>query len=147
MRTHHTRRTLRGTTGIAAALLLAGSLAGCSGDSGSVEAFCGVIAEHKTDYVDAMKTATDAADPVSGLLGAISAMGNLTVMWAELAEAAPADIRAEVETVSDSWADTQDAAASGDFLGAVSGTLLNSQPMESVDAYVVENCGPEFKMF
>lgn len=130
----------------AAPLLLAVTLTGCSSAGGSVEEFCGVVADHKTEYVDAMGAA-GTSDLFSGLVGAVSAIGNLKVMWADLADAAPAEIRSEVEAVESAWADMESAAASGDIAGALTGSLLNMKPIESVDAYVVENCGPEYKMF
>ena len=57
-----------------------------------------------------MSEANAATDPLGGLVEMVSALGDLSQMWEEAADAAPEEIRIDVEAVRDAWAEQRDAA-------------------------------------
>lgn len=138
------RASFRLIAGGAALSLIAGVTA-CAAPR-SLEAYCGVIEEHKDRYLGAMSEVNAAADPLSGLAGMVSALGDLSRMWEEAADAAPEEIRTDVEAVRDAWAEQFDAAEqmadnplAGLAAGLVSG-LANAGAVQRVDEYTALNC-------
>lgn len=124
-------------------LLLTGmmmiTLAGCGGsEARSVEAYCKTMAKHRDQYLAAMSNTGDLA----GILGAAGAIGDLKIMWDEMAKVAPNEIRSDTEAVRDSWKKAEEAAISGDFQTLLGNALFNSGPIERVDAYIIANCDP-----
>lgn len=107
---------------------------------------------HKDRYLQA----TDAAlgevqrGDGAGLLLAgsaqmVTALGDLQVMWKDLAEVAPDDIRSDVEVIRDATEEQLEAAGSGgDTLSMLSSGLLsgltNAGSYQRVDAFVREHC-------
>ncbi|WP_409048286.1 hypothetical protein AB2L57_05840 [Microbacterium sp. HA-8] len=120
----------------------AGCLTACSGSTRSVEAFCSTMEEHKQAYLGQMEAAQGAG--IDGLLTAISAVGDLKLMWKELAEVAPSDIQTDVEAVSEAWQKQEDNAGAGNWMASITTALLNSGSMSRVDAYVRENCDGDY---
>lgn len=118
-------------------ILATASLTACS--QRSTEAFCSTMEEHKTRYLEAWSQASGEG-AVAGLVGGASAVGDLKIMWDELAEVAPDEIRPDAEAVRDAWKQQEDAAKNGDWMGAVAGGLMNSGSMSRVDQYARENC-------
>lgn len=120
-------------------LLLTVLLTGCvGGEERSLEAYCNTMAKHRDSYLTAMNNTGD----LTGLLGAAGAIGDLKIMWQEMADVAPNDIRVDTEAVRDSWIKAEDAAISGDFQALLGTALFNSGPIERVDAYIIANCDP-----
>ena len=113
-------------------LILTG--AGCA-NSRSTAAYCAAMEKHKSRYLSAMDTAT-AAGGLGSLVQAAGAVGDLKVMWKDMAEAAPDDIRSDTEAVRDAWAKQEEAALSGNWKASLGGALANSGSMARVDAYV-----------
>lgn len=143
--------SVRGAGAAVAAVLV---LISACGSGRSVEAYCSVLEEHKTQYLERFDEANEQlADEtlegfVSGLAGGMGAIGDLQQMWEELAEVAPEEIRADVETVRDNYADQLDLAeeSATDPLAALGsalmGGLLSSGSWSRVDEWTAENCGP-----
>ena len=121
-------------------MLMAG-LTGCA-PARSVSAFCSTMEEHKAAYLGQMEAAQGAG--VSGLITAVSAVGDLKLMWKELADVAPSDIQGDVEAVSEAWQKQEDNAGAGDWMSAIATALFNSGSMSRVDAYVRENCDGDY---
>lgn len=113
------------------------TLTGCS-TGRSVEAFCNTMEKHKRAYLEQMGKAQGAG--LDGLLKTAGAIGDIKIMWKELAKVAPEDIRADVESVSETWQKQEDRAASGDWFGSIATGLLGSGSLSRVDSYVRENC-------
>lgn len=135
---------MRGIALVTVLVSSAAALAACSGSSRSVEAFCSTMYEHKDRYLEQMGVAQ--AGGVGGLITAISAVGDLKIMWKELADVAPDDIQADVESVSEAWQQQEDNAGSMDWMAILSTGLLNSGSMSRVDTYVRENCDGDFSV-
>ena len=127
------RRFAASAAGLASAAMV---LAACSGTTRSVDSFCSVLDEHKTQYLEQMDAAS--GQGLAGIATAIGAIGDLKLMWKDLAEVAPADIQTDVEAVRDAWAKQEDDA--GDWQKVLTTALLNSGSMSRVDAYIRENC-------
>lgn len=120
-------------------MLLTIVLAGCGGGSErSVEAYCNTMVKHRDSYLSAMSNTGD----LSGILGAAGAIGDLKIMWKEMADVAPSDIRSDTEAVRDNWIKAEEAAISGDYRTVLGNALFNSGPIERVDAYIIANCDP-----
>jgi hypothetical protein len=108
--------------------------------------------KHKDRYLLAMSDATkqvqkgDTTGVVGGLAATISALGDIQRMWEELAEVAPEDIRADVESVRDTSAKQLDKAQEvakdplGSLGSALIDALINSGPIRRVDAWTSANC-------
>lgn len=109
-----------------------------SASSRSVEAYCNTMVKHRDRYLTAMDNTGD----LSGLIGAAGAIGDLKIMWDEMAEVAPEDIRSDTEAVRDSWRKAEESATGGDFMTLFSNALFNSAAIERVDAYIIDNCDP-----
>ena len=114
------------------------SLTGCT-SSRSVEGYCSTMEEHKTSYLAQMQGAADSGD-LSGIFQAVGAVGDLKIMWTELADVAPEEIRSDTEAVRDAWSEQEDRASSNDLLGSLMTGLLSSGSMARVNEYVVQNC-------
>lgn len=132
--------------------LMCVGLGACSAPR-SVEAYCDVVAEHKERYVTAMSNVNSTDDPLSGLAGTVSALGDLSRMWEEAADVAPDDIRSDVEAVRDGWAQQFEAAEKmisdplGGIAGSILGGLANAGSMARVDQYTTANCPDIGAMF
>ncbi len=118
-----------------AALLLA--VVGCA-PLRSVEAYCDTMAKHRASYLGQMDLGGEVG--LEDVLGAASAIGDLKVMWTELAEVAPEAIRVDSESVRDAWIAQEEAALKGDLFGAFGTGLLSAGAMTRVDAFVRDNC-------
>jgi len=128
---------LMGIAGLLAVL----PLASCSSESSenSVEAYCGTLNEHKRSYLASMEAASNPAS-AADILGGVAAVGDLKIMWSELADVSPDEIRADTENVRDTWADVENAAVNGDWASALLTGLLNAGSFQRVDAFVREHC-------
>lgn len=118
-------------------LLVNGLATGCA-PARSVEAFCSTMDKHKTAYLEQMNSADGGS--LNGLFTAVGAMGDLKIMWDELATVAPSEIQADVESVAETWKKQEDNASNGNWLGSLSTALLNTGAISRVDTYVRENC-------
>lgn len=131
------------------ALLLVLPLAAC-GDGRSPEAFCSTMETHKERYLAATDVAlgnVERGDELGLLAGGaqmITAIGDLQVMWKDLAEVAPDDIRTDVEVIRDTTQEQLDAAKGGDPLAMLSSGLVtgftSAGSYQRVDAFVREHC-------
>lgn len=129
---------------IAVAALLVLSLPACGGGSArSAQAYCDMVAKHRDRYISAMDAANGSGGLV-GLLGGFAAIGDIKNMWVDLAKVAPDEIQTDTEAVRDSWKATEDAAKSGDYLGAISNSIINMSAVERVNNYIVNQCGAEY---
>lgn len=139
-----------GRTTLIVALLAAALVAGC-GDARTPEAFCSTMETHQDRYLEATNAALgevqrgDGAGLLAGSAQMVSALGDLQVMWKDLAEVAPDDVRSDVEIIRDATAQQLEAAqAGGDALSMLSSGLLsgltNAGSYQRVDAYVREHC-------
>lgn len=128
------RRTVPAVLLMSAVLL---SATGCA-PTRSVAAFCSTMDKHKQAYLEQMDSADSGS--LDGLFTAIGAMGDLKLMWDELATVAPPEIQADVESVAETWKTQEDNASNSNWLGSLSTMLLNSGPISRVDTYVRENC-------
>lgn len=103
-------------------------LTACGG-GGSTEAYCDVIADHKDEYL----SVTSQGDPFSGLL---AGAGTIGPMWTNAADAAPGDIKDDVELIRDVWnGDVGD-----DFITAASTMGEAIQAFGRVDTFTRDNC-------
>lgn len=141
-------RSLKSRAAIGLTSLALMALPGC-GNERSVEAFCGVHDEYKARYLAAFEAFDpEASGPevIANLLGIGSVIGDLANMWEKLAQVAPDDISAEVDSVSTGWqkmTDKTSAMAEHPMSAGISITttaLQISGPMGRTDAYVRENC-------
>jgi hypothetical protein len=134
------------------ALLVVAGLGGCA-QSRSPDAFCEVMAEHRDRYEVATSSAIaaveggDAAGLITGTAGMIAALGDLQLMWDELADVAPDEIVADVEKVRDHNQEQLDSVgdAISDPFGALAGSLasglVNSGSYTRLNDYADEHCG------
>lgn len=117
------------------------------------ENFCSVMDKHKQRYEAAMAEAasamngTDASSLLKGVAKMTSAVGDLQVMWDELANVAPGDIQPDVEVVRDTNKKELDLLkdAADDPLGVLASGLLSgltsSGSFERVNRYSADHCG------
>lgn len=132
------------TAAAATALITAAvMLTGCGGQTRSVEAFCSTMDKHKERYLEQM-TAAQGGDLLGGMVTAVAAVGDLKLMWRELADVAPADIQMDAEVVRDAWERQEENAAGMDWAAALATGLLNSGSMSRVDEYVRVNCDGDY---
>lgn len=120
----------------------------------SPEAFCDVLDTHKERYLTGMEAAQDNVEGgggvglLAGSAQAVAALGDLQVMWKDLAEVVPEEIRSDVETIRDTNQQQLDALtdSDGDALSAIASgavaALATSGSYRRVDAYVRERCDP-----
>lgn len=80
---------------------------------------------------------------LGGLLGGFAAIGDIKTRWVDLAKVAP-DEKTDTEAVRDAWKATKDAAKSGDIIGAIINSIVNTSASERVNNYIVDNCGAEY---
>lgn len=134
------RKIVKPFTIVLTAVITADGLAACGDDTParSVEAFCSTMDKHKQRYLAQMDAAN--AGTLDGLLGAAGAVGDLKLMWKELADVAPSDIRTDAEAVYDTWKQQEEHATSGNWLGLVSHAVLNTGSLGRVDEYVRQHC-------
>lgn len=135
--------------GLCLILLSVVPLSAC-GDGRSPEAFCSTMDRHKERYLDATDAALgnvergDGVGMLAGTVQMVTALGDLQVMWKELAEVAPEDIQADVETIRDTTEQQLDAATSGDPASTLTSSVLSGLTSvgsyQRVDAYVREHC-------
>ncbi|MDQ1084689.1 MULTISPECIES: hypothetical protein [Microbacterium] len=136
----HPRPIPRGSSETSAVVILTAVtvvVTGCA-PTRSVEAFCSTMDKHKTAYLEQMNSADGGS--LGGLFSAVGAVGDLKIMWDELATVAPSEIQADVESVAETWKKQEDNASNGNWLGSLSTALLNSGAISRVDTYVRENC-------
>lgn len=138
-------------TGCAVAISAA-SLVGCSQER-SPEAFCEVMDKHKERYEEATGGALAALDEggasgfLEGTAGMISALGDLQLMWDELVDVSPDDIRPDVEVIqkdNEKQLDTAKEAMDDPlraFAGSVTSGLMNRGSYTRVNDYAAEHCG------
>lgn len=149
------QRDLKTVLTLLLSLALLTSLSACSAPR-TPEGFCSVVDKHRQRYEAAMSDAQsvlqggDATSLVAGLAKVISAVGDLQIMWNDLADAAPEDIRSDVEAVRDNNQKQLDALknASSDPIGVLTSGVLSgltaSGSYQRVDQYAAEHCGSAF---
>lgn len=130
------KRTQQVGVGVIAASIIAIALSGC-GQERSAEAFCQTMEEHKQAYLSQME---GAGASLEGIVSAAGAIGDLKIMWQDLAKVAPEEIRSDVESVSEAWQEQEDNATDGNWSGVLATALLNGGSMVRVDTYVRETC-------
>lgn len=138
-------QTGRSLTALLAISAVALGLTGCS-PGRSVEAYCGVISEHKDRYLTAMEEVNSTENLLTGVTGFVSALGDLSQMWEEAAKVAPEDIQTDVEAVRDAWNEQFEAAEKmadnplGGLASGIMNALTNAPAIERIDQYTKENC-------
>lgn len=134
---------------VASVAVLVASLVGACAEDRSVEAFCETFDLHKERYLSAGNEAARQAEGgnvIGGAAGIISALGDLQIMWDELADVAPEDIRADVEAIRDANQEQMDSLSDtvdnplGAIASGIVGGLLSSGSYSRVDAYIRDNC-------
>lgn len=142
----------RAGTALGAALLVVPFLAGCGSDR-SPEAFCEVMDTHRERYGDSTSEALrlmeggDMAGLLGGSVGMVQALGDLQLMWDDLVDVAPDDIRGDVEVVRDTTQEQLDAAREavsdpvGALLGGVLSGLQHGGSYTRVNDYARDHCG------
>lgn len=134
----------RGLSAFACVVLVL-SLTGCGGGGGSarsVKAYCDTVGKYRDRYLTAMDAASSGS--LTGVIGGIAAIGDITKMWVDLAKVAPDEIQTDTEAVRDSWKQQQDAAMNGNYIGAITGGILNLGSSQRVEQYIITNCGAEY---
>ncbi|HQZ84530.1 MAG TPA: hypothetical protein PLB21_02735 [Actinomycetota bacterium] len=141
-------RARRMSAAVAVACLM---VAGCGADR-SPEKFCSVMDKHKDRYLTAMGQATDALGSdtpegtLAGLSGGLVAIADLQIMWEELADVSPDEVKADVERIRDENAKQLEATKDSidNPLGALgrslAGGLMVSGSYQRVDAYTKQHC-------
>lgn len=137
----------------AAALVVAAvALSGCSA-ARTPKTFCATMDEHRVRYEQAMGEAQsilgsgDLAGLVGGVTRAASALGDIQLMWDDLVEVAPDDIRADVEIVRDTNREQLTALQekAGDPLAllasGITAGITHSGSYQRVNDYALEHCG------
>lgn len=134
-------------------LIIAAVLLGSCGAPRSPEIFCDVMDKHRQRYEAATTEALESLETgdLEGLLGGgtqmVAALGDLQMMWDELAEVSPDEIRTDVERVRDHNKEQLDAAAKslsdpiGVLLGTLSDGLTMSGSYNRVNDYAGDHCG------
>lgn len=104
--------------------------------------FCGTVGKHRDRYLATMgqRTGSDLAQIVTTL----SAVGDLKLMWADIAAVAPSEIKVDAEATRDAWSNAESAGVSGMKIEAVGNALINSGSITRVNAYIAAQCGAEF---
>lgn len=105
----------------------------------SAEAFCAALEKHKARYLQAMDAA-QSKDALTGLVESAAAVGDLRVMWQDLARVAPEEVQTDTESVRDAWLKQEDNAASGNLRASLTVAMLYSGSMGRVDAFARRNC-------
>ena len=119
----------------------------------SAAEFCSVMDKHKQRYLANMENATSnvgnensAIAVITGLGQTASALGDLTIMWDELAAVAPQDIRADVDKIAKSYSAQMDSAGDamsnplGSLASGLTSGLTTSGSYQRVDQFVGDNC-------
>ncbi|MFK0004985.1 hypothetical protein [Paenarthrobacter sp. NPDC090522] len=86
------------------------------------------------------RTGSDLADIVNTL----SAVGDLKLMWTDIAAVAPPEIKTDAEAARDAWSNAESAGVSGKKVEAVGNALLNSGSITRVNAFIAAKCGAEY---
>lgn len=102
--------------------------------------------EHKDRY-EKVFAAGSSNNALLDLAATASALGDIKLMWADLAVVAPEEIRTDVEATDAAWRKSEEAAGSQDAVAAVTNALFNAGSAFRVNQYIVNNCGPEFAPF
>lgn len=127
------------------------ALSGCGlleTEESKKDEFCRTFAEHTDRLQSSLSSAEsqmdnpdDLGSMFSGLAQGISAIGDQTVMWDELAATAPDEIKADVEKVRDT---TKGMSAGGDPVSALAQNLtsglMSAGSTQRVDEYIDANC-------
>ena len=126
-------------------------VAGC-GSGRSPERFCAVMDKHKDRYLTAMSAAANSLESettggtLAGIGGGLVAIGDLQVMWEELADVAPEEISPDVERIRDENAKQLEAAGDSlnNPLGALGrslmGGFMTAGSYQRVDEYTRQHC-------
>ncbi|KIS27846.1 hypothetical protein TV39_08960 [Arthrobacter sp. SPG23] len=78
------------------------------------------------------------------LVTTISAVGDLKLMWTDIAAVAPPEIKSDADATRDAWSNAESAGVSGNKIEAVGNALLNSGSITRVNAYIAAQCGAEY---
>lgn len=154
MRVRGVAMTMRCTGAVLATLFLGMgcTLAGCT-DGRSPAAFCRVMEQHRERYEaaagDAMTLVVqgDLDGILAGGAQMVMALGDLQVMWDDLADVAPEEIRTDVERVRDHNQEQLDAAAEAlndplkALVGSLTSGLASSGSYDRLNDYAGEHCG------
>ncbi len=133
-------------------MVLSATLVACSSGR-SLEAYCATISAHKDRYLSAMEEVNDSGNPLTGLTGLVSALGDLGQMWEEAEKVAPEEIQPDVADVAEWWNGQSEAAEEilSDPLKGLAGSLMsgfqNAGAIQRVDEYTAENCPDVGAMF
>jgi hypothetical protein len=138
--------------GIAA--LVAAALLGACGTGRSVEAYCDTYSTRGEEFRQRYLTIDAEADPLGAFAQLAAAPRDLATLFSDLAEVAPEEIRADVETLRDHFdqqadqlGDDAGALLDGPWgaLGVVSGDLLAglsvAPALQRFDRWTNEHCG------
>lgn len=138
----------------ALALVLVSALAtGCS--VRSVDAYCSTFYGEGQEFRQRLIDAEATGEPVGLVVQLLAVPRDLAVFFGELAEVAPEDIRADVETVRDLYDAQADglgedaadlfggpARAIGGIAGDLMSGLAAAPALQRIDEWTTANCGP-----
>lgn len=163
-------QAIRGFKSLAATLVVAGGLAACGTNAGSDASspaaesfgpanselpaydgeraspsgdFCGTLKRHKDRFEEAM-AAAQSTDALSGLVATAATLGDIKLMWSDLADVAPEEIRTDVRATRDAWKTSEALAGNADGLGSLANALFNANSAARVNEYIIEQCGDEY---
>ena len=128
-------RSLRVLVGV---LVVSATLSGCGNERSAAE-FCAVHDRHRDRYL-AATTPSEDGNPFGDLVSLAVAVGDLSIMWSELAGAAPEEIRSDAEAVRDGWEQQERDSLDGKWLATIGNGILNAGAMTRVDSYIRDNC-------
>ena len=131
---------------LAAAVLGAGLVAGCSSAPSTAADFCRTLAQQKTQYLSAY--GHPSGNGLEDLVQVISAVGQWVPIFQALQNSSPPAIEPQVANIVDSLKQEEQEAGNeaSDPLGAIFSGLMtsleSSGSWQQVSNYATANCGP-----
>lgn len=118
------------------------ALAACGSDDGrSLAAYCDTFWSGARE-LHATLDAQASDDPVAAVAAVFSSIGDLGVLFDEMARVAPDDIRADTEAIRDAVRSLPGSGGSGDIVSAIVSGLTSAGSFDRVNAYLRDNCPP-----
>ncbi|QOT19626.1 hypothetical protein [Paenarthrobacter sp. YJN-5] len=133
------------------AFVIAAGLVGCSAPATTTTTaspaaqsadFCGTVSTHRDRYLQTMNQPS--GSDLAKLVTTLSAVGDLKLMWTDIAAVAPPEIKTDAVAARDAWSKAESAGISGNKIEALGNALLNSGSVSRVNAYIAAHCGAEY---
>ncbi|WP_157171762.1 hypothetical protein [Nocardia higoensis] len=100
------------------------------------------MSKHKERFEQAM-AATDSTNDLANLVNGAGAVGDLKLMWREIAAVAPAEIQSDAEATASAWDTAEQEGIDRDGAGALANALLNTGSLTRLSTYIAEHCGED----